>query len=222
MAIDFSRLLTPAQRTRLARTRAENACLHALPDRWLAEALLRMARQIRAAHPDRPGNPRDCVYEPTFVWHVVPEVAKRLGATRLLPNEASDPRVSTLDGQALREPAGVCLQNVALDRWGRGDVLEREAPSPEEILCHSISNGNPLAFALDRLCPAPEEGADWHDWIARHMRESSRFRGLSPTPAWSPALQGRGPGRDKTRQAPRRGALRARAPTHPPKETPLR
>ncbi len=44
MAIDFAKLLSTETRTRLARTSETVERLYRLPDRWLAEELLRLAR----------------------------------------------------------------------------------------------------------------------------------------------------------------------------------
>src|SRR3546814_12885233 len=62
-------------------------------------------------------------------------------------------------------------------------------PTAAEILAHSLPNGNLVAFAVDRIAPAPAPGEDVDDWIARHIREISRARGLDETPYWSPAMQ---------------------------------
>jgi len=199
----FRTLLTAAQRAALDAERREIARLHGLSDRWLADALLRMAREVRRAHPDRLGDPRGIVYETSFVWHLVPELAKRMGASRLLPNKATDQRFAAADGRELRRLAGIYLRHTALDRWRRPNVAgaERRAGMlPETLLCRAIANGNPVAFAADRICPAPAPGDDRDDWIARHVREVSAHRGLEPTPYWTPAMQARGEHRAADRQ----------------------
>lgn len=187
--MDFSRLLTPAQRTKGEWSEGETERLFNLADRWLAEELLRLARAVRAQFPDRVGDPRSLVYESAVVWHVVPEVARRLGATRLLPNEATDPFIRAKSDAELRAVVGGCLNNSSLGRWGH----DREALrlGPAELLGKDIANGNPVAFAMDRLAAAPAPGADRDDWIARYVREISRSRGFAETPYWSPELRGR-------------------------------
>lgn len=207
MAFKIRDLLTPQQRLRLDRTRDELARIHGLPDRWLAEELLRLARATRQAHPDKLADPHGVTYEPNFVWQVVPEVARRLGATRLLPNEATSADVKTVSDAELRRMVGVYLQNTVLDRWDL--KKDSDTPGPGEILGHNLANGNPVAMAADRLAPAPEAGHDRDDWIARHTREISRRRGHEETPYWSPELQGSpapGPEEDgaPVPQAPRR------------------
>lgn len=184
--VDFSLLLSPAQRQRLAKTAAELERIFSLPDRWLAEELLRLARGTRAMFPDKLAyDPRLSTYDRSLVWDVVPEVAKRLGSRNLTEQEASF-EVRAHSGTALREHAGQCLHCTSINRW-----LDHQAnfPSPAELLVHDIPNGNPLAIAVDRLCPAPPREAHADDWIARHVREISRTRGFQETAIWTPALQ---------------------------------
>jgi hypothetical protein len=191
MGFSFPKTLAPEvlQRIRLKvrRTADEIARLHALPDRWLAEELLRLARGLRRDFPARLRDPHGVVYDANFVWQVVPEAAKRLGATRLLPNEAVSPSVVTLSGAEFRALVGAYLRNVSIGRWSEADGSD--APTAGETLCHCVANGNPVAFAADRICQAPEAGADRQDWVARHVREISRARGHEETPYWSPELQ---------------------------------
>lgn len=66
MTVDFGRLLTPTQRARLAAERSEILRLYALPDRWLGEELLRLARRLRDDFPAGVAHP--------------PEAAQRSGA----------------------------------------------------------------------------------------------------------------------------------------------
>lgn len=96
MPIDWSALLSPQARVRLRATAIEMARLHALPDRWLGEEILKLARAVRLEFPEKLSDPHGGTYEPNLVWQVVPELAKRLGATRLLPNEATSRDVVTL------------------------------------------------------------------------------------------------------------------------------
>jgi hypothetical protein len=199
MTIDWSKLLTSAQIERLKRTGSEIARLYALPDRWLAAELLRLARALRQEFPDQLSDPYAAAYEPSFVWHVVPETAKRLGAKVLLPNEAKLAEIVRLDGPEFRACVGIYLKHVSPHRWR--PASDQAMPQPADILCHSIANGNPVAFAVDRLSPAPSHSEDREDWIARHVREISRARGFDETPYWSPGLQER-PVREDCVEAP--------------------
>lgn len=185
MVFNFSKLLTTAQLIRLAAVRREVERLYGLPDRWLAEELLRLARACRQRYPEKLADPFGITYDPNFVWHLVPEIAKRLGATRILPNEAR--RYAGLSPSDLRQCIGVYLQNSVIDNWDN-NRMTAEKPSPEELLLHQVQNGNPVAFAMDRICAAPPKGEDRDDLTARLVREISRVRGLDETPHWSPAL----------------------------------
>lgn len=184
MPVDISKLLTATQKARLANDRREIARLFGLPDRWLAEELLRMARDLRERFPDKLKDPYGATYEPNLVWHVIPEVAKRLGANSLRPNEAQ--RYSDVSDEKLRVLVGVYLNNTSLDRFDRS---KSETPSSGCILGHCVANGNPIAFAVDRFAPAPEPGGDRNDWLARRCREVAKARDLEPSPYWTPAMQ---------------------------------
>lgn len=188
MAIDWSRHMSPQLHACVQATAREMARLHALPDRWLGQELLKLARTLRRQYPRQLSDPHGTTYDTNLVWQLVPEVAKRMGAGRLLPNEASSRSVVTTSDADLRVHVGVYLRNCALDRWPLPD-RDRAVPSAGEILCHSVANGNPIAMALDRLHAAPEPGLDRDDYIARHVREISAARGFEPTPYWTPELQ---------------------------------
>jgi len=184
--LEFSRLLSPAQLKRLAATRVEMERIYRLSDRWLAEELLRLARRAREEHPDKLACPDVMTYEASFVWDLVPEVAKRLGASTFRREEARDWQMRDADVVELREIAGVFLLNSSLGRW---IDHKAEKPSAVELLGHEVANGNPVAMALDRMCQAPARGNDRDDYVARQVREVSRRRGFEETAEWSPVLQ---------------------------------
>ncbi len=185
--------LSPESRERIDATSREMKRLYALPDRWLGEELLRLARRARKEYPSLLGNPCTSVYDPNFVWHVVPRIAKELGVKNLGPNENINPRVAQAEGQELRDLVGGYLKNLSLDKLAPEAAAvpaDRSKPTACELLAHDFVNGNPVAIALDRLVPPPALGQDKNDWVARHTREVSRVRGHSPVMAsWSPAFQ---------------------------------
>ena len=189
VGIDWSRIMTPNQMARIAATRDEMARLHALPDRWLAEALLRMAREARSSHPDL-RDPFGDTYSPAFLWQAVPEAARRLGG-KLSPNEAADPSYRTMPDAEFRAMLGIYLKNVSLSRYADPAGRDRARPSAMDLLGHEFVNGNPVAMAADRICPPPPPGDDRGDWIARHTREISRTRGHGETAEWHPGILGR-------------------------------
>ena len=180
--LDLGKLVSPATFARHQATKTELARLHALPDRWLAAALLSLARSARADHPELQ-DPHSGVYAASFLWQVVPEAARRLGG-KMLPNEAT--RYRHQDGREFRETLGVYLKNGELRLYMDPSDRERATPTALEILDHEFVNGNPVAMAADRIHPPPPAGEDREDWIARHMREVSRNRGHGDIASWSP------------------------------------
>lgn len=56
------------------------------------------------------------------------------------------------------------------------------------ILFNNVINGNPVAFAVDRIHPAAPEGKDQDDFIARKIRLISERRGHEKTAEWHPGL----------------------------------
>jgi hypothetical protein len=216
--VDWSSLLSPDAIARLGKTRTEIKRLYALSDRWLAEELLRLSRKLRLEFPDWLGYPARKTYDSEYVWHLVPEVARRLGARSLLRNEAAMRDIVALEDAEFRCVAGIIFKNLSMRRWPSG--TPPDTPSTAEILAHEIANGNPVAFAIDRFIPAPAKGDDRDDWLARHMREISSARGFEPTPCWSPALtpspRNRGPSDDDGKVIP----LRPLALPPPPRGDP--
>lgn len=156
--------------------------IYALPDRWLAEELLRLARHCRNEFPERlKAVDRNANYECSLVWDVVPEISKRLGSRSLTLNEASDPMVTGCDNSVLREYAGICLRFSALANW----VDITHGASAAALLVRPVWLGNPVAIALDRLAP-PDVGTPHQDLITRQMREWSRANGLIEMQSWRP------------------------------------
>ena len=170
-----------------AKASNEISRLYGLQDRWLAEALLRLTRDIRDRHPDKFNLLSEMSYSCNLVWHIVPEVARRLGATKFRSNENTKDEFRYCSGFDLRIAAGMSLLHS--DIASLGFDVPGTTPSSEEILGHPISNGNPVVFALDRIAPAAVRRTDRKDWLARHLREISRERGHRETPHWTPDLE---------------------------------
>jgi hypothetical protein len=182
MAIDWKNIISPEARARVEEVGREVERLHALPDRFLARALLDMARRGREDHPERLGVPREAGYGNLLIWSVIPALAQRLGEKGLTETEKSCAREVPREPAELRRFIGNCLLNSDLQTLGI------EAGSRAlDVLGHSIVNGNPITSALDRIAPpAPESD----DWVARHMREVSRSRfGDERFDSWTPEFQ---------------------------------
>lgn len=183
--VNFRKLLSPEAIERLNAERAELIRMWRLPDRFLAADLLRKARAARAAYPSVLGlDPNGwSTYEKTFVWDVVPEVAARLGETDFDPNERKA-EVRGCSDVELRDWVGISLNNMGMIREAWLD--KNPVINPWILLTHSIANGNPVLFAVDRVSPPT---ADSKDWGATHVREIARSRGFGGVSAWSPMLQ---------------------------------
>lgn len=181
----FKLILSPELRREQAMMTRELDRLYRLPDRWLGEELLKLARRAREENPGLLGRYEARSYSDSFVWEVVPEVARRLGA-KLSPDESQSHEFRSLHATRLRQVVGTYLQNTSL-RYG---LDERQAYGDRvpaiELLQHEFVNGNPVAFAMDRLAPPAPEGQDRDDWLARHIREVGRFVGGRPVACWSP------------------------------------
>jgi hypothetical protein len=207
--MDFTSLLPPgrrdAVRRRIAAGAAEAARLHALPDRWLANEILRMARDIRGKVPEA-SNPGERGYNVLLLWDVIPEIARRLGAP-LIPNESTDYDTRTSDDARLREIASYCYQNA--DRNYLREAMRPDAAlCPVDFLTREAANGNPVAIALDRVAP-PVPGSK--DILATHLRSISARRGHPETAGWHPGLQ-----RDPAPAAPEEPGPEDSAPSPAP------
>jgi hypothetical protein len=187
VTFNFSDMLTEDEKERFAAEREELARLHGLPDRWLGEALLKLARQAREENPRLLRNPSGDSYSPAFVWHVIPEVAKRLGC-RVDLNEARAPDIVSLSDRELRETVGHFLANATLN-YGL-DICDLHPldnkPRAIDLLEHEACNGNPVAMAIDRICPPAPEGQDQDDRLARRIREAGRYVDGVQVAMWSP------------------------------------
>lgn len=181
--VDFNKLLSPELRAKIASETAEIQRMWGLPDRFLAADLLRKARAARDLYPEHFARGEYDTYSTSLVWDVVPEVAYRMGATDVRRDERrADVRACDVD--ELREWLGNCLNWAPLIR----EAHDAAGADPWLMLARSPQQGNPVLFALDRIC-APD--MDSKDRGARLVREISRVRGFEETSAWHPGLDKR-------------------------------
>jgi hypothetical protein len=187
MSIDWSKLLTKAQMECLAAEEAELERLYGLPDREIGEELLTLARKAREENPRLLGDPDGISYSPALVWHVIPEVAKRLGCA-VGANEASSDDIVGISDRDLREAVGHYLANATLNYGLELQDLERPGNQPRaiDLLDREACNGNPVAIAIDRICPPAPEGQDQDDQLARRIREVGRYVDGAQVAMWSP------------------------------------
>jgi len=169
----FKLKLSAETRHRIDEEQREAIRLYNLPDRWLARELVRMARVMRPLT-GRFG-PDDYVYDSTMLWHVVPEIAYRLGETQFLEHERCRPEIRQLTNTGLRIVAGISWKNCSAFLYQQtveGRMFFREA-----------CNGSPMVYALDRLALPDEK-----DVIAKLILEVSRYRNIPSTGVWTPAM----------------------------------
>lgn len=184
MVFKFKDLLSPESRQRIADRTAEAHRIYGLSDKELGEEILSLARRARAENPELLATPEGGTYPPNLVWHVLPEVARRLGA-EIAPDEAQLERVSGKQGQAFRHVVGSYIQNSMLWYGKKGLPGDDGGPlTAIEMLDLEVVHGNPAAVALDRICP-PVPG-DREDWVACRTAEVARYRGYDGPPMWTP------------------------------------
>ena len=171
--VNYENLLSEQSREKIRTTRVEVARLYALPNRWLAAEILRLARAAQKDLRAEGFSPGDCVYDAAFAWNVLPELAKRLGATQFNQDERLDRSICGLSDSAFRFHAGYFIFNSSTNAI-RNSILSRE-----------VANGNPVVFALDRVA-VPEQG----DPIAVRLREIAHVRSVPFAGTWSPEFMG--------------------------------
>lgn len=181
--------LSPELRAMIAAEREEVMRMWSLPDRFLAEELLRKCRRVREAYPKyfhrEPGTMG--THTTSFVWELIPEIAFRLGARNFVGQERSRADVRAADGVRLRHWLGHALNGMPEIREAWQDAHDDpQRANPWQVLTRECQNGNPVVFALDRVSP-PLAKSD--DLPARLLREVSWNRGFDPVSAWSPGLQ---------------------------------
>lgn len=183
--VNFRLMLSPELRAKVDAESDELLRMWNLPDRFLAADLLRKAREARNLYPSHFERGGYDTYTTSFVWDIVPEIAFRLGSKDTRPDERR-PDVRACDDDELRGWLGNCLNWTPTIREAHSDPLP--LANPWLMLTRSPQQGNPVLFALDRVC-VPD--MDSTDHGARLVREISRVRGFEVTSAWHPGLERR-------------------------------
>jgi hypothetical protein len=191
--VDLKTLMSPAKRAYYERVDAEIARLFSLPTRFLARALIIHARNARALHPDflaldpQEGNRTVSA----LVWDIIPEICYRMGERSEVPGERRA-QVRGMTDMRFRIHAGFIIMgsaNVVFNDEKR--VRDPNAVDPFEVLTHDVANGNPVAFALDRVVPAHTYNKE--DALSRYTQEISGNRGFQPPHLmWEPDMQNYG------------------------------
>jgi hypothetical protein len=164
----------------------EVARLFGLSDRWLAEGILRLVRELRGALVGPGASPLSDEPPALLLWHVAPELARRLGAGRLQANEAARSDVREARAADLRVALGAAL---AHDVAGLGRGKDPASARAATLLGRPAELGNPLAIAVDRIAPPamPVDDPDG-DRIAFRVLRRARYLDLPDTASWVPAM----------------------------------
>ncbi|MDO9179085.1 MAG: hypothetical protein Q7U16_12340 [Agitococcus sp.] len=171
--MSIAALFSEETRQRAEQEQREAFRLYQLTDPWLSRELLKLTRQAQRISPQyKVDQPR--TYNSVLIYGIVPEIARRLSPVKLTTDEI-DWTLRGLSHYDLRVRAGHCLQNIAESTLPGWIMLAREA-----------CNGNPILYALDRLCPGNPLDAD--DVLTRRIAEVSRFREKAYDGVWSPRI----------------------------------
>jgi hypothetical protein len=143
-------IITHWVRERIENDRKVARRVFGLTDRWLAEYLLQEARALQVELCSARWKSTDDSCDAQYAWHIIPEIAKRLGARHFLAKERMNFEIRTLTAEKLRQRAIIAMTNLG--------VVARTHP----LGCRRAKNGNPVAIALDRLAlPAANEPFSW-------------------------------------------------------------
>lgn len=169
----FKLNLSPEARQQMELDQREALRLYRLPDRWLARELMRMARVLRAMEP-RYG-PYDNVYDASMFWHLIPEIAFRLGERQFVQDERSDPGIRKLPVTTLRSRAAISWMNC-------GSMAYLKVPE-SRMFFREVCNGSPIIYALDRLALPSTD-----DVFRKRIIEVSKCRKVYSNGIWTPAM----------------------------------
>lgn len=158
--------------------------LHALPDRFLARAILDLCRAARESRPKRlVKRPDECPdYGAFLVWDIGPEIAARLGERdfRLLERSAGVRMATSLD-----------LRHWAWNALCASRAMETECAyvgeDPWNGLRKEVGAGNPLFIGLDRIEP-PSRFDAANDPASARVAVSCISRGRVPRLSWTPEM----------------------------------
>jgi hypothetical protein len=173
----------------------------------LARAILNHARHVRNVL-GMETRPEVDTYLSRLLLDVVPELAHRLGETIFLAEERDRVihRASDFD---IRCWTWTCIRKMAKVEWV--DAAPKSRLNPWAVLTRDPVEGNPLAFAADRI--APITCYERLDGMSKHILAAAKARGVEEEVfMWSPSE----PGKNKANRIAT-GKAPARAPRSLPK-----
>jgi hypothetical protein len=159
--------------------RQEVERLYALPDRWLGEELLRLL--------DRALNKQEAGMGLSAV-QAIQAIARRLGASAG-KGGLFDEYLDDMDPETFRQHVA---DDLLLDRIGSGpemDLSGEASLSAAALLMADPILGNPVVFALDRICPPPPKGQEGREILAWETRMMSHAHCDREFAAWTPDVQ---------------------------------
>ena len=169
----FKFLLSPQAQAELDFKRAEFARLNALSNEALANELLTLAERALLLNPEV--LQLTGTYDNSLISDLIPELGRRLGATLVSKLPGHPDKVRRLSMRALRSQLGSAVAHASRNRTG----------VEWSLLTGEGCNGNPVLFAMDRLCPADLNDPD--DMAALSISSIQQVRGVPVTGMWVPS-----------------------------------
>ncbi len=182
--------LSVEQRQDLEKVKTETIRLYHLPDAWLANSLLKMARCARQAAPQYFGNPNFGSFGASLLWEVIPTIARQLSsAVKFEDGESLSYEILNMTANQKRSHFWSYLTNIGFDNLSYGPELGSgltPAKMAFRLLGKDPADGNPICFGIDRVCP-PQNG---DDFLSLYMLSTSEQRGHDPvSKVWTPDFQ---------------------------------
>lgn len=169
--MDFSKLLSPEGKAKLARMRADVQRCYALPNVELGSQIMAFCAEAKIERSEL--DYANQTYDTSLLAGILPELARRLGA--VVP-ETPDTEFTNSTHQEFRYFVSLYLHNVGRNCGGYAwQFLTREA-----------CNGNPVVMGIDRLCAGDLD--DNRDYITVSLKSVARSRGKPYNGVWTPDI----------------------------------
>lgn len=147
--VNFKSLMSEEQISNTRKAEAEISRLRGLTDVWLANAILKLARDCRQTFPLNLSDPNARIYDNALVWHLIPEIAKRLGATNIQPNEARRLDFIEATDIELAQYTEDYVCNISMGSWET--ALPVASFPSHQLLSRNKELGNPVVIAADHM-----------------------------------------------------------------------
>jgi hypothetical protein len=191
----FKKLLSPTQRQKLNTKTEKINALFAMPDAELGEQLIELSKAAWQDVENQFSTDFDHLrshrnsYLGGFLHDLIPEIAARLGyedsGSHVSTTHDIRSRLQSSTQHDFRCMAGSIIANTPDSALTYNNT---DTPTALEILTNDIANGNPVAFAVDRLVK-PLEPVVKEDVLAWYIKEISVVRGFAEQYCWNPGMQ---------------------------------